>query len=339
LRSEKKSQRDSYIELLKKKVKQKMHRHAGAEECDAQQSPSQRTAGKIFFAALASNGVMNDEEQSPPQHASEKIAHLSKRCTSSLQSCSLWQDSFVDPLDISEKGGMRGGVRQTSDRRLFMQFLAFGGSGVTGGDSTALRASLDDSGLDGVLYEDANDPHGVGLLTWSDDPGFFISKVRPLFQGKTAFSGLNPKPEYTMMGRTYALGHEPNLEDWLLHRSPKSVTNPQWPWAVWYPLRRKGEFNALPHEEQTAILREHGRIGHSFGEAGLALDVRLACFGIDKNDNDFVIGLIGQDLYPLSACVQAMRKTRQTSTLMEHMGPFFVGKAVWQRNSAADPTY
>jgi chlorite dismutase len=244
-------------------------------------------------------------------------------------------DSFVDALDISEKGGLRAGVRQTSDRRLFMQFIAFGGSGATGGDTAALIACLDKSGLDGVLYEDANDPNGIGLLTWSDDPGFFLAKVRPLFHRASAFSGLTPKPEYTMMGRTYALGHEPNLEDWLLHRSPKSVTNPQWPWAVWYPLRRKGEFNALPHEEQTAILREHGKIGHGFGEAGLALDVRLACFGIDKNDNDFVIGLIGQELYPLSACVQAMRKTRQTSTLMEHMGPFFIGKAVWQRNAAS----
>jgi chlorite dismutase len=138
-----------------------------------------------------------------------------------------------------------------------------------------------------------------------------------------------------MMGRTYSLGYEPNLEEWLLTRSPKAVTDPAWPWAVWYPLRRKGEFNALPQDEQMTILREHGKIGHSFGEAGLAMDVRLACFGMDRNDNDFVIGLIGKELFPLSACVQAMRKTRQTSSLMEHMGPFFIGRAVWQRNHQA----
>ena len=241
-------------------------------------------------------------------------------------------DSFVDQLDLREKGGPRDGVPQTSDRRLFMQFLAFSGSGITGGDTPTLAASLDMSGLSGVLYEDANDPSGVGLLTWSDTPDFFISDVRPLFAHSGPFSGLVLKPEYTMMGRTYALGHEPDLDDWLLKRSPKSVTDPAWPWAVWYPLRRKGEFNALPPEEQTTILREHGKIGHSFGTAGYALDVRLASFGIDKNDNDFVIGLIGKELFPLSACVQAMRKTRQTSTLMEHMGPFFIGKAVWQKN-------
>jgi len=78
------------------------------------------------------------------------------------------------------------------------------------------------------------------------------------------------------------------------------------------------------------ILREHGKIGHAFGDADYAHDVRLACFGLDKNDNDFVIGLIGSELYPLSACVQAMRKTKQTSQYIQQMGPFFVGKAVWQ---------
>lgn len=207
-----------------------------------------------------------------------------------------------------------------------MQFLAFGGAR----DRAGLEEELSRSGIEAVLYEDANDPRGVGLLTWSDDPEFFVGPVRSLVNSG-GFAALDLKPEYTMMGRTYALGHEPNLEDWLLHRSRRTVTDPESRWHVWYPLRRKGEFNSLPPEEQTSILREHGRIGHSFGEAGFAQDVRLACFGIDKNDNDFVIGLIGKELYPLSACVQAMRKTRQTSQFIQEMGPFFVGKAVWQK--------
>jgi chlorite dismutase len=232
----------------------------------------------------------------------------------------------VEQLDIREKGGVRGGAQQVSDRRLFMQFLAFGDAR----DMGSLERALERSGMEGVLYEDANDPRGVGLLTWSDDPEFFVGTVRPLVNAGP-FEALTLKPEYTMMGRTYALGHEPNLEDWLLHRSRKAVTDPEWKWHVWYPLRRKGEFNSLPPEEQMAILREHGRIGHSFGEAGLAMDVRLACFGMDKNDNDFVIGLVGKELFPLSACVQAMRKTRQTAHFIQEMGPFFVGRAVWQK--------
>jgi hypothetical protein len=233
---------------------------------------------------------------------------------------------LVEQLDLREKGGVRGGAQQTSDLRLFMQLLAFGNAR----DSAKLAAALDESGFEGVLYEDANDPRGVALLTWSDSPDFFVTTLRS-FLNCRSFGELILKPEYTMMGRTYSIGHEPDLEDWLLHRSRKAVTDPGWLWHVWYPLRRTGAFNALPQEEQTSILREHGRIGHSFGEAGFAKDVRLACFGMDKRDNDFVIGLIGRELFPLSACVQAMRRTRQTSGFMQEMGPFFIGRAVWQK--------
>lgn len=230
-----------------------------------------------------------------------------------------------EKLDIREKGGVRNGVQQTSDRRLFMQLLAFGDAE----DTAALVCTLEAERLPGVLYLDANDPCGIGLLSWSDDANFFVGRLRE-FLLKPEFSALTPKPEYSMLGRTYSLGHEPDLEDWLLEKPRRTVTDPVWPWAVWYPLRRSGAFSALPPEEQTPILREHGKIGHAFGEAGLAHDVRLACFGLDKNDNDFVIGLIGRELFPLSACVQSMRKTRQTSQYMQQMGPFFIGKAVWQ---------
>ncbi len=230
-----------------------------------------------------------------------------------------------EKLDIREKGGIRNGAPQVSDRRLFMQFLAFGDAE----DTASLVRALEAAHLPAVLYADANDPHGVGLLTWSDAPDFFVTGWRD-FLKRSEFAGLTPKLEYSMLGRSYALGHEPDLQDWLFEKPKRAVTNRETPWAVWYPLRRAGAFNALPPEEQTPILREHGKIGHAFGEAGFATDVRLACFGLDKNDNDFVIGLIGTELYPLSACVQAMRRTRQTSQYIQQMGPFFVGKAIWQ---------
>jgi hypothetical protein len=235
----------------------------------------------------------------------------------------------VEPLDIREKGGMRGGEPQTSDRRLFMQLLAFGNADET----ENLAQALDGSGMEGVLYEDVNDPRGIGLLTWSEDPDFFVGKLRP-FLRRSAFHTLAFKPEYTMMGRTYSIGYEPNLEEWLLNRPRKAVTDAEWTWHVWYPLRRKGEFNSIPPEDQMSILSEHGKIGHRFGDAGLAHDIRLACFGMDQHDNDFVIGLVGKQLFPLSACIQAMRKTKQTSHHMQEMGPFFVGKAIWQRIAA-----
>jgi Chlorite dismutase len=230
-----------------------------------------------------------------------------------------------ETLDISEKGGQRNGQPQTSNRRLFMQLLAFGECDEAGTLAQALQAAA----IPSVLYLDANDIHGVGLLTWSEDPNFFVTTLRD-FLLKHPFDALTFKSEYTMLGRTYALGYEPDLEDWLLVKPRRTVTNPEWPWAVWYPLRRTGAFMSLPPEEQAPILGEHGKIGRAFGEAGLAQDVRLACFGLDKNDNDFVIGLIGAELTPLSVCVQFMRKTRQTSQYMQNMGPFFVGKAISQ---------
>ena len=73
------------------------------------------------------------------------------------------------------------------------------------------------------------------------------------------------------------------------------------------------------------MMREHAQIGMAYGQQELAHDVRLACHGLDADDNEFVIGIIGKDLHPLSHLVQAMRKTRQTSEFIAKMGPFFVG--------------
>jgi Chlorite dismutase len=232
---------------------------------------------------------------------------------------------MAEKLDLAEKGAPRNGQLQSLDRRLFMQLLAFGNAP----DCGELAGALDAAGFEGVLYKDANDPTGIGLLTWGEAPEFFVTLLRS-FLATPPFSALTAKPAYAMLGRTYSLGHEPDLEDCLLRKPRRTVLNRESPWAVWYPLRRKGEFSALPPSEQGPILAEHGRIGHAFGEAGFAQDVRLACFGLDTHDNDFVIGLVGAELYPLSACVQYMRKTRQTSQYIANMGPFFVGKACWQ---------
>jgi chlorite dismutase len=230
-----------------------------------------------------------------------------------------------EPPDLNEKGGVKNGQPQRLDRRLFMQLMAFGGCP----SAQPLAAALARAEIAGVLYEDANDPRGAALLTFSEDPSFFIDRVRPLLNDD-AFASLVQKPEYTMLGRTYSLGYEPELLDVLLERPRRTVLNPAWKWGVWYPLRRSGRFAQLPVEEQRVILAEHGAIGMSFGAGDYAHDIRLACHGLDKDDNDFVVGLVGKDLYPLSAIVQAMRKTQQTALYLERLGPFFVGRAVWQ---------
>lgn len=227
--------------------------------------------------------------------------------------------------DLSEKGGLRNGQPQRSNERLFMQLLAYTGCR----DSGPLARALAKAGIEGVVYEDANDPQGIAILTLTKEPTFFLETLRPLLNDNP-FAGLVPKPELTMLGRTYALGYEPDLLEAIFHRPRRTVLNKEWPWAVWYPLRRNGRFAQLPAEEQRVILAEHGAIGISFGAADYAHDIRLACHGLDRNDNDFVIGLIGKELYPLSAIVQMMRKTQQTALYLDRLGPFFVGRAVWQ---------
>lgn len=232
------------------------------------------------------------------------------------------------PLDMRERGAQRDGQPQLLDGRLFMQLLVFGCAPAPGPASVAqkLGASLRETGMGSVLYEDVNDPFGLGLLTFSEEPADFLTKVRPAVAALGAAVTL--RPDFTMLGRTYSSGFEPDLEFWLLKRPRETVLNEAWPWAIWYPLRRNGAFARLEPREQGGILREHGTIGKSYAGADLAHDVRLACHGLDAKDNEFVIGLIGKSLHPLSHVVQAMRGTRQTAEFIDQMGPFFVGRAL-----------
>ena len=231
----------------------------------------------------------------------------------------------LEPPDISERGGLKGGQPQRSDERLYMQMFAYTGCD----DVPAVAQAVAQEPVDAVVYADLNDPKGIGILTVAPDPNVFVDVVRPMLSaGPTA--ALQIKPDLTMFGRTYSLGYAPDRRGALIDRPRRTVLNTDWPWAIWYPLRRHGRFAQLPPEEQRNILAEHGEIGKRFGAADFAHDIRLACHGLDRDDNDFVIGLTGKELYPLSALVQAMRKTQQTSLHLERLGPFFVGRAVWQ---------
>jgi len=227
----------------------------------------------------------------------------------------------VEKPDIDEHGA----GDQVSTTRLFMQLVAFGECTDTGAVVEAVKAA----GIPAVVYEDMNDARGVALLTWSPDPAFFVTTLRGLLQSEP-FASLWPKQDLTMIGRSYTLGHEPDVKQWLFDRPINTATNADEKWAVWYPLRRAGAFEKLEPGEQRTILMEHAKIGMAYASADYAHDVRLMCTGLDRNDNDFVIGLIGKDLHPLSAIVQSMRKTTQTSQYLESLGPFFVGHAVYQ---------
>ena len=231
--------------------------------------------------------------------------------------------------DLLEHGAPVRGVAQSLDTRLFVQLQVFTGCL----DTTAAVDAVRRSGLAAALYANLNDPRGIGVVTMAEDPGVFAGRFRDLLTA-SPFCELTPMPDFTMIGRTYAQGREADLEDFLLRKVPRSVLNPDYPWAVWYPLRRVGRYNLLPRAEQGKIMMEHGMLGRRYGEAGHAVDVRLECHGIDRDDNEFVIGLIGPKLFPLSRLIKDMRTTRQTAEFIQAMGPFFVGKVLYQAPSA-----
>lgn len=231
--------------------------------------------------------------------------------------------------DLRERGRGADGQPVFSDRRLWIQLLVFDGAS----DPGPLARALGGSPVLGALYADVNHPRGVGLAVAHEDPEFFAGPLRSLLN-RPPFDALGLRPEFTMLGRTYALGHEPDLDRVLLARPVERLCNPAWPWAVWYPVRRAGAFEALAPSAQREILMEHAHLGAAWSKGGFAHDIRLACHGVDRADNDFVLGLVGPALHPLSAMVQAMRRTQQTSRYLASLGPFFVGRAVWQSRTA-----
>ena len=78
----------------------------------------------------------------------------------------------ISRIDVNELGAERDGQRQVLNKRLFMQLQVYGGCH----DPERLAAELRACGLDGVLYQDINDPAGVGILGMSEDPAFFVTK-------------------------------------------------------------------------------------------------------------------------------------------------------------------
>jgi len=189
-----------------------------------------------------------------------------------------------------------------------MQLQVFGGCA----DPKPLATALEASRLEAVLYQDVNDPRGVGVLAMSEDPTALVGAYRDLLNSEP-FAGLPLRSELTMLGRTYASGFEQDLEEWLFLRrgGPRSTRRGRGRSGTRCAGRaRSGASRRRSRGRSSASTRSSGVPN---GDADLAHDVRLACHGLDVHDNDFVIGLIGRELHPLSHLVQTMRKTAQTS--------------------------
>ena len=237
---------------------------------------------------------------------------------------------MISADDFVEQGKSSAGELIQTDQRLFMQLLVFSHCK----DPKQVIAALQNIGAKAVVYADANDPQGIGVLTMSTDPDFFVTELRQMLN-KNALQDLVYKPKLTMFGRSYSIGYEPDLDYCLIKKPLERALNPQLSWVIWYPLRRSGAFEALSKDEQSRILMEHSKIGIGASKLGYVKDIRLACHGLDTNDSDFVIAVLGEKLAPLSKIIQRMRRTEQTSKYLERLGPFFIGKVIWQSNLEA----
>ena len=222
------------------------------------------------------------------------------------------------------------GVRQHMEKRLYMQVRILDVD-LSKTDMKKFTATLQELATKNkmacVLYADASACNAIGLLTWAEDPSFFTDVVNMVIA--SVASTCTERVGWTMFGKTYSNGHEKNLDEYLFKKPIRNATRDDWEWAIWYPLRRKGPFYVQDPAEQCKMLLHHAAIGKAFSDVGAAHDVRLKSFGMDGKDNEYVVGIIGEDLHCLSRVVEEMRKTRHTAEFLESLGPFFVGKKIW----------
>jgi chlorite dismutase len=230
---------------------------------------------------------------------------------------------------LEEKGA--GGKRM--DKRMYFQMIVFDAATPSSCAKceTDLHEKLKTNKIPHIIYCDTQNPQSLGLLLWSTDPSFFVTTVRPVIQ-ESAFDKLTTRPGWTMFGKTYTNGHEQDMEFFLLKKPVQAALSEDNKYGIWYPMRRKGTFWMLEPATKCEYLLHHASIGRAYGAAGYAHDIRLNCFGMDGDDNEFVIGLVGKDLNPLSKVIQDMRATKHTSLYMDKLGPFFVGFKKYQFN-------
>ncbi len=240
-----------------------------------------------------------------------------------------------DPRDVREIGLPVRGVIQAMDRRLYVHFAAYRGAARLEDLTAALRRAEEKicRRAEWVVYLDAVDPRAFAVAALDESPEELMVFMRTLAE-ESPFAQCEIDTERTLYGRTYSSGREPDLEEALLQRPRHHLFHPEWNWAIWYPLRRKPEFERLSRQEQAQILMEHAMMGRVYGECDYAHDIRLACYGLDRRDNEFVVGLVGANLHRLSRLVQEMRKSRQTSEYIQSLGPFFVGRVAARSTDA-----
>ena len=191
--------------------------------------------------------------------------------------------------------------------------------------------ALDGAGLTGAVYADVHDPRGIGVVLLDENPDVFVAGLRELFL-KPPLASLRLRPEHALLS-------DLRLR---LRAEPGRLAAPATPARDPGRGRPLGRLVSLAPPGGLRLAAARGAGGHPASTATRSRPhlrrrgARLKTSGWPASDwtgtttTFFVIGLLGRDLHPLSACIQAMRSTRQTSQYMQHMGPFFVGRTLWQ---------
>ncbi len=144
-----------------------------------------------------------------------------------------------EPVDLRETGAPIDGEPQVSDKRLFFQLHVFECRVIPEVIVKNIQSSR--SSQTAVFYDDLNNPTGLGVLFIDESPTHLMLQSHAL-QTMQRKGEILYRPEMTMIGRTYSSGREPDLEEWLINKPLRNVLNPEFPWAIWYPLRRNPEF-------------------------------------------------------------------------------------------------
>ena len=148
---------------------------------------------------------------------------------------------------ISEKrAAFAAASSRFSDRRLFMQLLAFGDAPDIGAPHRTARGFRSD----GVLYEDVNDPRGVAASHLERRSGYFICRVRP-FLNRHAFRGVDPEARIHDDGADLCAWSRAQSRGVAAGpASARSSPTASGPGTSGIRCDASGEFNSMPAEEQ-----------------------------------------------------------------------------------------
>lgn len=212
----------------------------------------------------------------------------------------------------------------TNEKPLFLQLSVF--TDCT--DFKQLLMHLSRLELECFLFKDLRDPQGIGVLAIAEDPEHIVSELRDALSGRL-LRVLMLRHDLSMTARTCdtATSSRRDVEAML--------NNPEWPWAIWYPMRGTANLAELDEKLEGPVFdRMVDTAGLDPADFGRVL---LKSHGLDGAGNEFVQGLFGRHLHELSAVVEATRRTPLHSEYVAASGPFFVGRVIGrERETSGD---